>query len=90
MKKLKRLYLITFTATVSICYLTSCGSESNQMSDSAIERAAAKRFKAVRDTLSIQYNKDCDSLFQERVQEKVDSIVFEYYKNSDTLRVDSL
>lgn len=85
MKKLKRLSLITFTIAISICYLVSCGNESGQMSDSAIERAATERFKALQDTLVVQYNKNCDSLFQNKVQEAVDSIIFEYYKNSDTL-----
>jgi hypothetical protein len=90
MKKIKHFSFITFTAVISICYLASCGSESDKMSDAAIERAATERFKALRDTLSVQYNKNCDSLFQNKVQEAVDSIIFEYYKNSDTLQIDSI
>ncbi len=82
--KLRYLYIITFTFCISLCCLTSCGGTSEEISEEEIERIANERFNALTDTLTQQYDKECDSLFSQYVQSGVDSLIFEFLKSEDS------
>ena len=87
MKIIRPIYSLTFTIVFTICCLTNCGSSAEQFTDEEVERLAQNRFIMVRDTLSKQYKSECDSSKIQLVQTNVDSIIFEYYKNLDTVNV---
>lgn len=74
----------TLLIIISFGMFTKCASSEEEYTEVAIERVAEQRFRELKDTLYKQTRAECDSTFQTLVQAKVDSLIFEHLKNTDT------
>ncbi len=52
---------------ISLCCLISCQQNEEQLTDGQIEQIAQQQFRTLRDTLTKQYDAECDSLFDKYV-----------------------
>ena len=79
-----RRIIITYVLMFFICVLSSCDEEPQKLSKLEIAWEANKRLRSMKDSIRKKVILDCNVNFSEYVNSKVDSLIIEYLKNTDT------
>lgn len=80
----KQLLSITVLILILISTLMSCGGNANQLTEDQIEWEANLRFRNMQDSLKKLVLKDCQNQQQNLIDAKIDSLIIEHLKTTDT------
>jgi hypothetical protein len=75
---------ITLSWMILIFIFSNCGGDKNKLSEEEIEWEANQRFKTLPDSLIQTIMKECVDNQQQLVEEKVDSLIIEHLKKTET------